>query len=102
MDELEKIKDILLKHKGKSNAIASKEISKIMGYPLEDTQAVSRNKIWAAAEKFRLPVVSCGKGYFIAETQEELDAYNNNIQDRIDGMEATRKMTNENFKEWSR
>lgn len=41
----EKIKDILLEHRGKKNAITSKQISKSMGFPMEDTQSVSRKEI---------------------------------------------------------
>ena len=48
----EKIKDILLEHRGKKNAITSKQISKSMGFPMEDTQAVSRKEIWKTAEEY--------------------------------------------------
>lgn len=41
----DKIRDILLQHKGKANAITSKCISEIMGFPMEDTQYVSRKEI---------------------------------------------------------
>ena len=41
----EKIKDILLDHRRKKNAIASKRISETIGFPMEDTQAVSRQAI---------------------------------------------------------
>lgn len=94
------IKDILLKHKGKENKITSKEISAKMGFPMEDTQSVSRKAIWDTAEEYGLPLVSCSRGYYLANSQEELDEYNENIQKRIDGMEKTRKMANKNFKEW--
>ena len=97
-----RIRDILLQHKGKANAIASKEISKIMGFPMEDTQSVSRKAIWDTAREFGLPVVSCNKGYFVAENDEEISEYNSNIQRRIDGMEETRKMANKNYQEWKK
>lgn len=98
----EKIKNILLDHKGKKNAITSKSISKTMGFPMEDTQSVSRQAIWDTAEEFNLPLVSCSKGYFLAETDEEIKEYNENIQRRINGMEETRKMVNKNYKEWKK
>ena len=98
----EKIKDILMDHKGKKNAISSKRISEAMGFPMEDTQAVSRQAIWSTAEEYDLPLVSCNRGYFIAETDDEIEEYNKNIQKRIDGMEKTRKMANQNYKEWKK
>ncbi len=98
----EKIKNILLKHKGKKNAITSKQISEVMGFPMEDTQSVSRHEIWTTAEQYRLPLVSCSRGYFIAETDDEIDTYNKNIQKRIDGMSQTREIVNQNYKEWKK
>ena len=98
----EKIKDILMDHRGKKNAIASKRISEAMGFSMEDTQSVSRQAIWSTAEEYGLPLVSCNKGYFIAETDDEIEAYNQNIQKRITGMEKTREMANQNYKRWKK
>ena len=92
-----KIKEILMPHKGKANAITSKEISKKMGFPMEDTQSVSRAAIKKTAELYDLPIVSCSKGYFIAENDEEIAAYNANIQRRIDEMEKRREKANDNY-----
>ena len=71
----EKIKDILMEHRGRKNAIAAKRISEAMGFPMEDTQSVSRQAIWDTAEEYGLPLISCNKGYFIAQTDEEMDDY---------------------------
>ena len=98
----EKIKNILMDHRGKENAIASKRISEAMGFPMEDTQSVSRQAIWSTAEEYGLPLISCNRGYFIAETDDEIEAYNKNIQKRINGMEKTREMANRNYKEWEK
>lgn len=73
-----------------------------MGFPMEDTQAVSRKAIWKTAKKYGLPLVSCNRGYFIAEIDEEMGEYNSNIQSRIDGMEETRKTANKNYQEWKK
>jgi len=100
-EKSEKIKAILIEHRGKSNAIASKRISEAMRFPMEDTQSVSRKAIWDTAEEYGLPLISCSKGFFIAQTDEEMAEYNANIQKRIDGMERTRKMANKNFEEWN-
>lgn len=96
----EKIKNILLDHRGRKNAIAAKRISEAMNFPMEDTQAVSRQAIWDTAAEYGLPVISCNKGYFIAETDEEMAAYNANYEKRIKGMKKTQAMANENFERW--
>ena len=98
----EKIKDILLEHRGKKNAITSKQISKAMGFPMEDTQSVSRQAIWATAEEYGLPLISCSKGYFIAQTDEEIQAFNDNYEKRISGIRKTQEMANKNYKEWKK
>ena len=96
----ERIRDILMEHRGKGNAIASKRISEAMDFPMEDTQAVSRKAIWDTAEEYGLPLISCNKGYFIAETDEELEAFNANYEKRISGMRRTQAMANENYRRW--
>lgn len=98
----DQIKDILLQHLGKRNAINSKAISRKMGFPMEDTQSVSRKAIWKTAEIFNLPLVSCSKGFYIAERDEELAEYCENIQKRIDGMQANKDMVVNNYKRWKK
>ena len=100
MIDYSKIRDILITHKGRKNKITSKQISLEMGFPMEDTQSVSRKAIWETAEKYGLPLVSSSTGYYLANTKEELEKYNENIDKRINGMRKTRDMTNKNFKEW--
>lgn len=97
-----KIRDILMEHRGKKNAIASKRISQAMGFPMEDTQSVSRQAIWDTAEEFGLPLLSCNKGFFIAQTDEEVAAFNENYEKRINGMRRTQQMVNENYKRWKK
>ena len=98
MIDLEIISKILLAHKGKSNAIKAKEISYVLGLPLEDTQCLTRSAIQRAAEIYELPVVSSKHGYFIAQTDDEIDRYNNEMQRRINGIERTRNIINRNYR----
>lgn len=98
----EEIKNILLEHRGKENAITSKEISKMMGFPMEDTQSVSRQAIWDTAEEYGLPIISCNKGFYIAETDEEMDDFNSNREKRISGMIKSQEMANKNYEEWKK
>lgn len=94
----EKIRDILLQHKGKANAITAKKISNKMGFSMEDTQSVCRRAIRETVKIYEIPLVSCNKGFFIANTDEEIEEYNSNIQSRIDEMKKTRNMANKNYK----
>lgn len=94
----ERIKDILENHCGKENAIVARFISKEIGYPMEATQAVSRKEIHATAEEYDLPLLSCNKGFYLAETEEELAEYNKNINSRISEMDRKRNLVNDSFR----
>ena len=98
----ERIKEILLQHQGKENKVTSKEISLQMGFPMEDTQSVSRKAIWSTAQMFGLPLVSSNQGYYLAKTEDELNSYNENIEKRIQGMRSTQQLANKNYKEWNK
>ena len=99
----EKFKEILLEHRGKKNGITSKQISKCMGFPMEDTQAVSRKEIWKTAEEYGLPVISCGnKGFCLAETDEEMKEFNDNRDKRVAGIRKTQELANKNYEEWKK
>ena len=98
MNDVNLVKEILLRHRGRNNAIKSKEISALLGLPLEDTQAVTRSLIRRVSEM--LPVVSCYDGYFIPENEIELGMYNKEMQRRIDGIKHRMIKTNENYKNW--
>ena len=93
-----RIKDILEQHCGKRNAIASHVISEEIGYPIEAPQAVSRKEIHATAEEYDLPLLSCNKGFYLAETEEELAEYNENIDSRIREMDRKRNLVNDSFR----
>lgn len=94
----EEIRDILLQHCEKDNPISAKEISSIIGFPMEDTQAKCRAMVHKTAIMYNLPVISCGHGFFSAKTKQEINEYNKNIDDRINGMEKNRQFANENFR----
>lgn len=96
----EQIKEILLSHREKNNPIPDRCISEKIGLPMEDTQSRTRRMIWDTAEKYSLPVISCNKGYFIVQTDEEMKDYNDNYDKRINGMKETQRIANENYRKW--
>ena len=69
---------------------------------MEDTQSVSRQAIWKTAKEYGLPLISCNKGYFIAQTDEEMEDFNTNYEKRISGIRKTQKMANENYLRWKK
>ena len=72
----EQIKNILLEHKGKKNAITSREIAKIVGEKWGVSGGNIRPKITETIKKYQLPVAShTNKGYFLMANREELINY---------------------------
>ena len=98
MTHYEKLKSILELHRGKRNAIPSRKISEMIDYPMEDTQSATRAILHQTAEKYNLPLISCRKGFYIAETEEELAEYNRCIDSRIREMNRRRNLANTAFR----
>ncbi|KKK45614.1 hypothetical protein LCGC14_3165190, partial [marine sediment metagenome] len=84
------IKEILLEHKGKKNAITSREIAKQIGEKWGVSGGNIRPKITETIKQYQLPVAShTNKGYFFINNKKEfknylktLDSYINAITDR--------------------
>ena len=93
-----KLKSILELHRGKRNAIPSRKISEMIDYPTEDTQCATRRILHLTAEKYDLPLVSCCKGFYLAETEEELAEYNRCIDSSIREMNRRRNLVNVAFR----
>lgn len=75
MSHKQEIRDVLLDHVGKENAINASEIAEIVGIDEGDTYSRTRRFITEILEE-GVPVASNpGHGYWIIETQDELDNY---------------------------
>lgn len=98
MDEIEEIKKIILEHRGKTNAIKSREIANKVGINEDDTHAKTREIIRDIKETDNLPVLACNKGYYLAETEEEFNEYIENLKNRIKGIEKMIQITTNNYR----
>ena len=84
---LEKIKDELLKHRGKENGIKSTEIADMFGLSKDHSLVEPRTKIRKIIIKYILPIGSDShNGYYIIDNEEELKEFSRSIQSRIDKM----------------
>lgn len=96
---LEKIRNIILSHKGKRNAISSAEIARRIGIIEDDTHAQTRALLLECAEKYGLPLAASNKGYYLITSRQEFDEYMNNLDLRSAGIEARKRIIANNFKE---
>ncbi len=81
--EMDKIKQILLEHVGREKAIKSKPIAIMIGVFEDDTHVATRTLITKLVKQ-GLPIGACSKGYFILQTQKEVDEYQQSLNNRID------------------
>jgi hypothetical protein len=85
-ERLRQIREILLNHKGKQNAIASSKIAKMLGIPENDTVATTRSLITKLIKNSYLPIGSSENGYYIMQTEEELNEVMQDLNGRILGI----------------
>lgn len=94
MSEYEKIRDLILKHKGKANAISSKEIAKIVGIKAGASTVSIRGKITETIIKYAIPIGSSGKGYFLITNKDELRDYFVFLENKILGNISRKALIN--------
>lgn len=102
MSELEKIKNILQEHCGRSNKIKSREVADMMGYAEDDTHAGTRDLIRQAAEQYKLPLVADSAGYYLISDEKDYLEYMDNLDKRIRGIEERKAIITANYKEWNK
>lgn len=95
---LEKIRNILLLHKGKGNPVTSAEIARQIGIDEDDTHAKTRELVLNCIEKYKLPVAAGNRGYYIITSPQEYDEYIDNLDARIAGIEDRKRIITQNFK----
>ena len=81
---LSEIKKIMLKHKGKRNAISAGEIAKMLNLKQEDTHVEPRKYLYEAMKKYGIPIAGGGKGYYIVEDEKELKDYTRTLDNRAE------------------
>ena len=81
---IEQVRDILLDHKGKKNAIKSKEIAKQINIDRGPSNVTIRTKILETIKTYKIPVAgNPALGYFLITNKEELKEYQKSLQSRI-------------------
>lgn len=72
--------------RGKANAMDARDIAKAIGAKRERTEVIVRSAIRDLNLNGH-PICSCSKGFFIADTQAELDEYVRSLRKRIAGVQ---------------
>ncbi len=85
-DRLREIKEIILMHKGKENAIPANKIGRALNIPENDTVSTTRKLITKLIKRDKMPIGASEKGYYIILTEEELNDSTRYLNDRIYGI----------------
>jgi len=81
---LEQIRDILLAHRGKENAIRARDIANQVGIDRGPSSVTIRRKILETIKTYKIPVAgNPALGYFLITNKEELKDYQKSLQSRI-------------------
>ena len=104
-ERLELLRDMLLAHKGKKNAINTFDIAKRLEIRDRDGHPNTRHFVKKCIEKYHLPVVANQSGYYTISEEVELMEYCHNLEARaneiLNRKEKIRQYYNENLEEES-
>ncbi|MCL9818392.1 hypothetical protein [Natronocalculus amylovorans] len=78
----DQIREMLLDHRGSDNPISSREISDELGIDEVESFPVTRGLIKEILKEDKIPVAGYSQGYFVIETEEELEDYLDNLDSR--------------------
>lgn len=85
-DAREHVKDMLLDHRGKGNEITSREISDQLEKDEVGSFPSTRMMVRDIMMEDEIPIGSNTNGYYVIETDEELDEYVANLESRMSGI----------------
>lgn len=74
---------MLLNHQGSDDPIPSREISDEVGIDEVESFPVTRGVIREIIEEDGVPVAASGNGYFVIETEDELEVYLDSLNERL-------------------
>lgn len=79
----EQIKEILINHKGKENAIIAPKIAEKVGIEPGASGVTIRKKILETIKMFSIPIAGISTGYYFIENKQELETYIKSLYSRV-------------------
>jgi hypothetical protein len=99
-ERTEAIRQILIHHKGKANAINAKEIATQLHIPDNATYGSTRGLIKKVIIAYELPIGATQKGFFVIESQQELDEEITKLNKRVVGIRNRAEKVKANYKQF--
>lgn len=99
-DLKEQVKEILLEHRGKDNSITAREINDQIDVDNVGSFPGTRMIIRELCIEDGIPIAGYNKGYFVIESETELQDYLDNLESRMLGMSERRYEVKRAAGEW--
>jgi len=99
-DARELVKDILLEHHGANNPVSAREINERINEDDVGSFPNTRMLIRDIMLEDQIPIASSNKGYYIIETEAELQDYLDQLESRILGMSERKFAIQRAANEW--
>lgn len=96
----EQIREMLLEHRGSDDPISSREISDELGIDEVESFPVTRGLIKEIVEKDNVPVAGSSQGYFVIETEDELEDYFETLDARAMNIVQRKYLVKEAAEQW--
>ena len=100
-DARERVKSILLDHRGKDDAISSREISEQLNREEVGSFPETRMLIREIMLEDQIPIASNNSGYYVVESEEELQDYVDQLEQRILGVSERKFAVQRAANAWS-
>ena len=96
--DIDKVANVIIEHIGKKSPITAKSICNIVGFETKANTLYCRQVLNEVSRTYDLPIIASHKGFYIAETHEEVQEYISFLDTTIKGMEERKAMILEIFK----
>ena len=100
MSEIEKIKSILLNHRGKRNMITAPAIAEQIGIEPGPSGVDIRALITETIITYHLPVATSNRGYYLLEDPDDLIRYQRSLDGRTNKITMRKILVTEYFGEF--
>ena len=100
-EQYEQAKELLLQHQGKGNEITSRELNERLELDSVGSFPQTRELVRDIMFQERIPVIGGGNGYYVAETEEEIQNAIQTLTSRITNTAERRMMLIRAAENWS-
>lgn len=100
MSEHERIKELLLNHRGKRNMITAQTIADTIDVEAGPSGVGIRDLITETIITNHLPVASSSRGYYLLEDPEDLKRYQRSLEGRVNKITMRKILVTQYFNEY--